>query len=300
MKRLLPLEFMLRITVIAGVIPCACMPSEQAAPKPSPNIAGSWVGTAKGTEYFFKNVNGTVLSLDEKFAGTVTSTITQTGNDLTFTVTITSTPPKSSGQAPETFTVPFTGKVGDFAFWATGMKPAGVNPAENVFSSGHFDTKPSKITGNMIFYRTDVVINLTYALKKSPSSIMVRDEPLASAFSSNAEPRDARTTFNITGSSTGKAYTFSTSNKPVPVKSTFTGTVDTTTGTVMVTVVTGSNSEMFTETETFGGKGFVDAGASGSDNRLLFGLESKTGSSGIGWGYNDSGMSEFKFKVKKE
>ena len=290
----------LRFAAIIAIVSFVCAPSAHAASKPSPNISGGWEGSVKGTDYYFQSTGGVVTSVAAKTSGTVVAFITQTGNDLSFTVTITGIPSKSNNNMPETFTVPFTGKVGDFAFWATGVKPAGTNPAANVFASGHFDSKPSKITGNMIFYRKDFVSNVSYSLKNIASMKDSRDAAQAFAPSPDDAARATTAPFNIAGTETGKSYDFTTSNKAMPVKATFTGTVDPAAGTVTATVVTGSVMETFNATETFGGIGYVDVGASGSDSRLLFGVESKTGSAGIGWSYNDTGMIEFKFKVKNQ
>ncbi|HLX61160.1 MAG TPA: hypothetical protein VKX17_07745 [Planctomycetota bacterium] len=281
-----------RFVGIMGTIFFVCAPSTHAATSVSPNITGSWAGSAMGTDYKNQdNGTGGTTPFSEKVAGTATASITQTGNDLIFTVTITAS---SKGGTPDTFTIPFTGKVGDFAFWSTG---AGPDTAQQVFASGHFDKKPSKITGNMIFYRDNNLANFAYTLKKTSSTPTVRAAPVY-AFP-DAGTRGDNVPVNIVGSSTGKTFDFSTSAKAVTVKSTVNGTINPD-NTATITVVTGSNSETFNETEIGGGKGFVETGTGGSDNLLLFGVKTGSGGAGIGWIYNDGGMTEFKWSVTKQ
>ena len=296
------MSYVVRCSVIAAVVLFVCAPSAHAAAKPSPNITGTWTGSATGTEYKDQdNGTGGSSSVTNRAAGTAVASITQTGTTLILTLTITSMPAKGSGDMPETFTVPFSaGSVGDFAFWATGVAPAtDTDSAQQVFASGHFDAKPSKITGNMIFYRDHHVTDVAYMLKKTSSTAMARDA--AQAFTLlESSPRDDTTPFNIAGSSTGKSFNFTTSAKAVSVKSTITGTIDPVGKTATITNKIGANSETFNETEIDGGNGFVFTGTSGSDNLVLFGLGNKTGGAGIGWIYNDTGMTEFKWSVKKQ
>ncbi|HLX61161.1 MAG TPA: hypothetical protein VKX17_07750 [Planctomycetota bacterium] len=291
------MSYVIRWSTIAGVILFACTPSIQAATSVSPSLTGSWSGSATGTEYKDQdNGTGGTTPVSHKASGNAVASVTQTGNDLIFTLTITST----NSSTPTTFTVPLTGKVGDFAFWATGVEPASdTDPAQQVFASGHFDKKPSKITGNMIFYKDHHVTDVAYTLKKTSSTPMVRDARYAFVLP-EAAPRDNNTPFNIAGSSTGKSFDFSTSAKAVSVKSTISGMIDPVAKTATVTNTVGSNAETFNETEIDGGKAFVFTGMSGSDSLLLFGVGTGTGGGGIGWIYNDGGMTEFKWSVKKQ
>ncbi|HLX61159.1 MAG TPA: hypothetical protein VKX17_07740 [Planctomycetota bacterium] len=289
-----------RIAFFVGIIVFVSSPIIHAA---SPNITGTWAGSATGTEYRDQtDSTGGTTPVKDKASGNATASITQTGTDLSFSLTVVSTNHSGSSQ---TFVVPFTGKVGDFAFWATGVRPAlgESDPAAQCFISGHFDAKPSKITGNFILYSSSQVVNVGYSLKKTSSTPTARDTALALAFPTGS-PRDDTTPFNIAGSSTGKAFDFSTSAKALSVKSTITGTIDPVAKTATITVVNGANSQTFNVSEVNGGKAFVNSGSGGSETLIFFGVGSGsgngTGAAGIGWRYSDTGMTEFKYSVKRQ
>src|SRR5258706_109463 len=112
----------IRFGRIMGIVIFVCAATIHAATSISPNITGSWAGSATGTDYHDQdNGTGGSTPVSGKASGTLTASITQTGADLIMALTV---GPAKPGTDQKTFTVAFTGKAGDFAYWATGVREA--------------------------------------------------------------------------------------------------------------------------------------------------------------------------------
>jgi hypothetical protein len=260
----------------------------------SPNLSGTWSGSAKGFSYS-KNMDssGGTTSKTQPVGGAFAGTIVQTGSDLSIDAIIT---PSSSG-AGGPFEIVLLGKAGDFAAWATGVDTHNADTTEQVFLSGHFTAKGDKLVGAIIFYHSHDVTQLAYSLKKTgglPKSAAGAAPEFAEAAAARAGT-DAP--FKVTGSANGKSYTFS-SNASVTYKATVSGMIDPSAATVSMTF----GDHTYTGFSTDADNSVLMALSDGSENVILFLKTPKNGNSasGNGWIYSSTRMVDMKVAIKKQ
>jgi len=267
-----------------------CVWTASAATLVSPNLTGTWTGTAKGNDYHEQNGSMDTTPSVEKVSGTFNCTFTHIGDDLTVIAQV------QGGS--DSFSMTLTGKAGDFALWATGTNLTSDGITDQVFMSGHFAPKGDKLIGTMLFFHTGNFTNIAYTFKKSPGAALTRAALVAdigaAASRDNTDPP-----FNITGKATGKFYNFGTNAKAGSYKATLTGNIAPVDHTATFNFADGVGLS-FTATENDANKFLLFSGAGGSENIILVGKSGNSSATGTGWIYGATRVVEFKFSIKKQ
>ena len=274
--------------VVLSTLFCAWTVS--AATLVSPNLTGTWTGTAKGNDYHEHNDPMDTTPAVEKVSGTFNCTFAHVGDDLTVNAQV------QGGS--ESFSMTLTGKAGDFALWATGTNLTSDGITDSVFMSGHFAPKGDKLIGNFIFSHSGNITYISYTFKKSAGAALTRSaivpDTASAASRDNTDPP-----FNITGKATGKFYNFGTNAKAGSYKAIMSGMITPIDHTATLNFADGVGLS-FSTTENNADKFLTLSGTGGSESIVLFGKSGNTSATGTGWIYGATRVVEFKFSIKKQ
>lgn len=282
-------------TTMAFAIAALCYgcPHLFAASHVSPNLSGTWAGTARGSDYHENDnsgTSGTPQPTVTPASGNFTATFTHVGDDLTINAQA-----QTDGGAVS-FTL--TGKAGDFALWATGTQMSDSH-VDQIFMSGRFAPKGDKLIGKMLFFHSGNITFVSYSFKKTASAATA-PRAVFTADTSNAGARESTDPpFNVGGKVSGKVYTFGTNGKGGSYKADVSGTIAPALGTATLNFADGVGLTFHTS-EVDADKYLVFSGTSGSENLMMFGKSSSSAASGTGWIFGATRLVEFKFNIKKQ
>ncbi|HEY3324384.1 MAG TPA: hypothetical protein VGP72_28290 [Planctomycetota bacterium] len=285
---------MRKIVRLFPVLSFALCFSALSATSVSPNISGTWTGSAAGRGYKVEvDQNGNQTNMVETVSATLSVNAVQSGTDLTLDVQVTTA---NDG----TNLVTFTGKAGDFALWATAVQ-TNQDSTEQIFLSGIYASRGDKITGTIVIYKDQHAAQLSFKLTKSVAKLSRAAGAARAAQSIPTATSRQDGPFNVAGKVSGSSYTLATNAKAAKYSGTMTGAFADTSATLTVTAADGTLTYDVTQTGTDGAIVlFGSGGLGGSESFVAFLKTSNNAGVGTAWVFSQTRLVQVKLTAKKQ